>query len=231
MRPDKESTELTEDFAKTATPGDGKTKAVFRDNLVQNLALQVTCTPNPDPKLTTYSRAYVFVYKGREKITSITGIDYFPKKWMGLGSVHEVSLEDARSKAREYREQLLAGVDPFLYRDARNPVAHTLRVVARLYYEESSEPNKARWWMQLEQYVFADRRSLGDRPIKQIKPSDACKALAPIFMAAPKNANRIRARLEKIWNFAKKLKWTSGDNPFGKQALGAGTKPRRKVAP
>src|SRR5690349_6186969 len=92
--PDEESTkqrELTEDFAKAATPMDGKTKAVFRDTLVQNLALQVICTPNSDPKLTTYSRSYVFVYKAREKINSRNGVSYFPVKWMGLGSVHEIS--------------------------------------------------------------------------------------------------------------------------------------------
>jgi hypothetical protein len=103
--------ELTNPFVLKAKPPEGKLKAIYRDTLVKNLALQVTATINRETGEKTYARSYVFVYKGRQKVRSANGREYFPVKWMGLGSIHDKSLAEAREKAKEYRRQLVDGVD------------------------------------------------------------------------------------------------------------------------
>ena len=215
--------ELTNPFVLNAKPPEGKLKAIYRDTLAKNLALQVTATINRETGEKTYARSYVFVYKGRQKVRSANGNEYFPVKWMGLGSIHDKSLAEAREKAKEYRRQLVDGVDPFIYREATKPVVlHALRVVAMMYHEAhknewSNERYQRQWLSQLEQHIFAppdNKNPLGDMPINHITTAEAHAALKGLWQKSPKTANDLRGRLEQIWYYAKAMKWVVGENPF-----------------
>jgi integrase len=208
--------ELKDTTVRTAKPPAGKPKVLIRDTLARNLALQVTATANATGQ-TTYARSYVFIYKARKKITSTNGKSYFPARCMGLGSVQDVSLSEARENARTLRLQLLGGTDPMAARVARRPQGlHTLKVVAKEYYDahrgEWSNPRYVKdWWTGLEKHISGP---LGDWDVAQITTGDFLHVIRPLWQVSPKMANEIRGRLEKVWNSAKALKWVSGENPF-----------------
>jgi integrase len=141
---------------------------------------------------------------------------------MGLGPVHTVSLAEARERAREARQTLLAGLDPITAHRARLAAvaadeAHgmTFQVAAEAYMtaHRASWKNKAhaaQWPASLKSDVFP---IFGSVAVSVIDTALVMKVLEPIWHTKPETASRIRGRIELVLDWATARGFRNGDNP------------------
>jgi integrase len=144
---------------------------------------------------------------------------------LGLGSLNELDLAEARARARSLRQQLLDGVDPYTTRqqqraDRRAKLAErartmTFRQAAAACIESHADgwrnaEHHRQWITSLEQYVFP---VLGDLPVDEIATPHIVKVLEPIWKTIPETASRVRGRIEKVLGWATVRGFRSGDNP------------------
>src|SRR5262249_42278768 len=133
---------------------------------------------------------------------------------LGLGPLHTVSLEQAREKARALREQLLRGETPVSARAAQRPSITFRKVVAEYLAAHRASWRSGQGALNVErsltQHVLP---ALGDLAVDKIEVEDVFRALAPIWHTRTPTAALLRARIEKILDFAKACKYRSGENP------------------
>lgn len=130
------------------------------------------------------------------------------RREMGLGSLSEVSLKEARDSAERWRAVVREGKDPIkerqrLLREAAK-VNHTLASVAEEAYEarkaELKNDGKAgRWFSPLALHVLP---RLGKVPIEEIDQQDIKNTLAPIWHSKGETANKAMSRLGIVMNYA-----------------------------
>ena len=170
---------------------------------------QTTCRDDGEP---TYGRSWAFIYKQRGPVNG----KYRRKRYMGLGSLTDVSLEEARGKAHEFRKLLLSGVDPIEHRRTTKPaIARSFRFVAKTYWDAHRagwrNPRHAQqWWNTMDADVFP---AIGDMDITAINTEAVLRVIEPIWTTKPPTAARIRGRIEVTWDYAKARTWVSGENP------------------
>jgi integrase len=141
---------------------------------------------------------------------------------MGLGPAGDVSLADARRKAKDCRSLAREGIDPI---DARQNRRQQVRAEAaknvsfRHCAERYIEANKAGWrspkhlsqWRgTLKTYVFP---VLGELPVDTVDTGLVTKVLEPIWGTKTETASRVRQRIETVLDWAKARKYRNGDNP------------------
>jgi integrase len=148
---------------------------------------------------------------------------------LGLGSVYDLRLADARERRRELRLQILAGIDPL---DARNEQkaerrartqanrataarAQTFRQCATRYLEVhggkwKNTKHAGQWPSSLEKYVYP---IIGDLNVADIDEAHLVRVLQPIWNKIPETARRLRARIEAILGYATVSRFRVGDNP------------------
>jgi integrase len=141
---------------------------------------------------------------------------------MGLGSYPEVSLAEAREKARELRKQVKDGIDPLERkkqdREARRVQqsrSKTFRdcakvVIANKARELKNAKHIAQWESTLETYAYP---VIGDRIMATISRGDVVEILKPIWSAKHETASRLRGRIETVWDYGKAMEFCTGDNP------------------
>ena len=117
-----------------------------------------------------------------------------------LGSYPELSLTEARKRAREHRSEIERGEDPRAAKTAAR-AAQSVGEAAELYIERYAKPNKRTWrgdqWM-LNKHVLPYWR---DRNVREIQRTDVIALLERIAKTAPILANRIRGLLSKFFSF------------------------------
>lgn len=141
---------------------------------------------------------------------------------MGLGSVNAVSLPEARQKAQDARKQLAAGVDPIT---ARNSVreAQKLEAAQAITFDECADayiashragwknPKHAQQWTNtLRTYASP---VIGKLTVQSIDTPQLLTALQPIWTTKTETAHRVRGRIEQILDWAKVMKYRTGENP------------------
>lgn len=123
------------------------------------------------------------------------------RREMGLGSLSNVTLKDARSEADRWRSMAFQGIDPIKERAriAREHVRNdnTLRKIAEEAFEarqaELKGDGKAgRWFSPLELHVLP---KLGRVPIEEIDQRDIRDILAPIWHTKADTARKAMNRL------------------------------------
>lgn len=141
---------------------------------------------------------------------------------IGLGSYPEVSLAEAREKARELKKQIRDGIDPLQEKQERLNALRikkqrekTFKECAEIVFankarEVSNQKHATQWASTVETYVFP---ILGDRIIGSITKSDIASVLEPIWIEKNETAKRVRGRLENIFDYAKAMEYFVGDNP------------------
>jgi integrase len=192
MRNDKRETmgyglhKLTDRKCRTAKPGQ------YSDG--GNLYLRVD---------TSDSRYWVFAWKlgGR-------------RREMGLGSLRGVSLVRARELAAQARADVAEGKDPRRERDARRGALLTFgeaaeKVLAALEPGWTA-PNYAREWRHV---LLKHASTLSNVPIGKIDTQTVSSVLRPIWLKYPKTADRLRAKLERILDWAEAHGLRHGANP------------------
>lgn len=143
-------------------------------------------------------------------------------RWMGLGHVRDVTLAEAREKARDCRRLLLDGIDPLAQREARKAEAAaaagavvTFQQAAERYIAAhkagwKNEKHGAQWEATLAAYAYP---ALGKLSVAAVDTGAVVKALEPIWTAKPETASRVRGRIERVLDWAKARGYRKGDNP------------------
>ncbi|MBK1688900.1 tyrosine-type recombinase/integrase [Rubrivivax gelatinosus] len=133
------------------------------------------------------------------------------RRWMGLGGYPEVSLADARDKARAARELVRQGVDPIeKAREQRSALkssaarTKTFRAVAEAYVDAHrsawrNAKHAAQWAATLETYAHP---VVGDLLVADIEREHVLEILRPIWTEKTETATRVRGRVESVLSYA-----------------------------
>jgi integrase len=160
---------------------------------------------------------------------------------MGLGSLHTLSLAEARERARLQRQVRLDGKDPLTVRRAvRNAAAIaaakaiTFRACAEAYIESHkagwrNPKHVAQWRQSLTKHVFP---TIGPLSVSTIDLVLTLKVIEPLWAMKPETASRVRGRIEAVLDWAKTRGYRDGENPARWRGHLENLLPRKsKVAP
>jgi integrase len=128
----------------------------------------------------------------------------------GLGSFKDISLNDAREKAREFRKLLRSGIDPLEAKRLAREIP-TFKAAAKAYHAEwrrrrRNAKHEAQWLSTLEAYAFP---RFGELRVDQIGTGHVRDALAEIWLTKPETARRVRQRVGKVLDYAHGAGWRS----------------------
>ena len=141
---------------------------------------------------------------------------------MGLGGVGDLSLAEAREKAREQRRMVLDGVDPIEKRRAERVAkavdkakAMTFEQCATAYIQAHqtgwrNEKHRKQWPATLTAYAYP---VFGKLPVATVDVGLVMKAIEPIWNVKPETASRLRGRIEAVLDWATVRHYRSGENP------------------
>ncbi len=138
---------------------------------------------------------------------------------MALGLEADVTLSEARDRARDARRMIDAGRDPIEAREAARREAAgagiTFGQVAALYIEAHRDgwrnaKHRAQWVSTLDAYAAP---MMGALPVSAIGVAEVLAALQPIWKAKPETAARLRGRIEAVLDYATARGWRQGENP------------------
>jgi integrase len=166
---------------------------------------------------------YLLVTPGANGRTSKSWVfRYFhgrKERQMGLGSVRDRSLADAREKAAQARQLRLDGIDPLEHKRAQRASkalagAHKVRTFqqcAKEYLDQfdggwKSRKHHRQWHQTLQDYILP---VLGPLDVNAVDTEIVLQVLRPIWVAKPETASRIRGRIETVLDFAGR----NGENP------------------
>ena len=147
---------------------------------------------------------------------------YSRAREMGLGSYHDISLAEARDRARNFRRMVKEGIDPIDNRRAGRAAQRAERAKVMTFREcaESfiaahqaawrNAKHAAQWPSTLDAYVHP---YFGTLPVHAVDTSLVMGALEPIWLAKPETAGRVRGRIESILDWATARGYRAGENP------------------
>lgn len=153
-------------------------------------------------------------------------------RYMGLGSIDLMSLDQARDTALQLRGQVKRGIDPWAVLQAEkaanadavpsraeplSPRVPTFEEVAeqciaakerskKLWTNKKSGPQ---WRASLKAYAYP---KLGAKPVDQVTFADIVEVLDPIWNVVPETAKRLRGRIGAVLGFAAAKDWRPDDD-------------------
>ena len=144
------------------------------------------------------------------------------ERQMGLGSIHTVSLAEARERARQARLLVLDGRDPIDVRIAER-AAWRLEAAKAMTFEQCGEAyikahspswkndkHRAQWDATLKAIAYP---VFGKLPVAAVDTGLVLKAIEPIWSEKTDTANRTRGRIETVLDWARARGYRAGDNP------------------
>ncbi|MGI4778014.1 MAG: tyrosine-type recombinase/integrase [Janthinobacterium lividum] len=141
---------------------------------------------------------------------------------MGLGGFPDVTLAEAKQRARDARALIYAGADPIQARkEARSAVAaatakaKTFDQCAAAYIKAKSgewvnAKHHTQWETTLETYASP---IIGALLVADVDVSNVLQVLEPIWTTKTETASRLRGRLESILDWATVRGYRTGENP------------------
>ena len=141
---------------------------------------------------------------------------------MGLGSVHTVSLAEAREQAIQCRKLTRQGVDPIEARKVERTKAQleaaksiTFDACATSYIAAHkagwrNSKHADQWRSTLDTYAMP---VFGSLPVQDIDLTLVLKVLEPIWKTKTETASRLRGRIEAVLDWATVRGYRRGDNP------------------
>ena len=144
------------------------------------------------------------------------------RKEIGLGGYPDVSLAQARGKAREIKEQIRKGIDPVAERKAKRSeliaqqaLLVNFKMVAAEYITKKSKEFKTDKQTQklsnhMKNYVYP---FIGNMVISDISRAHIVNLLEPIWETKNETASRVRLHVERILDLAGVKGLRQGDNP------------------
>lgn len=151
---------------------------------------------------------------------------------IGLGSAHDVTLADARTKAEEVRRALREGRDVVAEKRAAKaePVKlPTFREAAIQVHREhlptwKNSKHADQWLATLEQHAFP---RLGDIPVSDVTGPMVRDTLAEIWLVIPETARRVRQRIGAVLDWAHAKGWRETDAPLRAITKGLPKQPKK----
>lgn len=206
---------------KILSPAAIKTKAKYRTpgryadggGLYLQVAKRPGATANSKGEwaLSSVTRSWLYQYSSSGKV-----------RQMGLGSLNQVTLAQARKRAEAARHKISEGIDPLDERQAERR-ATTSELAKALSFEIFSaeyiathspawrnEIHRRQWTSTLRTYAYP---VIGKMSVATIEAADVLRVLNPIWRTKQETADRVRGRIEKILHAAKAAGLRSGDNP------------------
>lgn len=141
---------------------------------------------------------------------------------MGLGGFPDVTLEQARDRAREARDLIRQGKDPILERKTAQDAlraAQAKRITfataakhchAKKAAEFRNPKHRAQWIASLTEYAGP---VIGDMPVADVELPHLIDVLKPIWATKTETASRVRGRIEDVLDWATVNGYRTGDNP------------------
>jgi integrase len=154
------------------------------------------------------TRSWIFrsTVKGR---TTPAGKPY--RVEVGLGSLVDVGLAEARDKVAALRKLCRSGVNPL---DEKRRERLTFEQVARQLHAKEAPTwalsHSKRWLASLESFAFP---KIGNRPIEEIRRPDVVDVLDPIWRTRHETARKLKIRLAQVIDFATDRGWYTEGNP------------------
>jgi integrase len=148
------------------------------------------------------------------------------ERWMGLGSLKDFSLKEARERARAKRQLLADGVDPIEAKISAKDLAARESRERQTFKQAADEflnlhadgwrndKHRAQWRSTLKEHAFP---KLGDRAVATIDTAMINEAVMPIWTKTPETARRTRDRIERIVQWVKDGKPLPGAGKNGKR--------------
>lgn len=138
------------------------------------------------------------------------------RREMGLGSLVDVDLKEARLLADDARTLIRDGIDPIDARKAASapPVARTFEAVASSLMDDlektwRSPKSRGQWEASLKQHAAA----IWGADVSEVDTEMVLATLRPIWTTKHETASRIRGRIERVLDAAKVRGFRSGENP------------------
>jgi integrase len=175
------------------------------------LGLYLQVTPTKDKR--SVAKSWIYRYKLAGAKTS---------REMGLGSVNDFGLQEARQLAQEARKARAAGQDPIEARKATKAAAAAARArsisfqkTAETYIEDheagwKNQKHRDQWTNSLKTYVYPQ---IGSTPVADVGVDEVLKVLKPVWTTKTATATRLRGRIERILDWAKAKGYRTGENP------------------
>ncbi|MGH2343466.1 tyrosine-type recombinase/integrase [Segnochrobactraceae bacterium EtOH-i3] len=144
------------------------------------------------------------------------------RREIGLGGYPEVSLADARAKARALKEEIAKGADPVEERKAARGALMASQHPGLLFKDAvdafltnrtagfKNEKHKYQWRATLDTYAGP---VIGDMTVGAIGVADVLRVLEPIWTTKTETASRLRGRIEAVLAWAMVAGHRSGENP------------------
>jgi len=144
------------------------------------------------------------------------------RREIGLGGFPDVTLAQARERAREEKDKIRRGVDPIEERKAARSAllaaqrrGLTFRVAVDRYLAAkleafSNAKHQQQWRNTLDTYA---KPHIGDLLVSDIGVHDVLRALEPIWHTKTETASRLRGRIESVLSWATVSGHRTGDNP------------------
>ena len=149
------------------------------------------------------------------------------KHELGLGSVHLVSLAEAREQALANRKLARSGGDPLSDKRRAQAVPTFAEAAAALVEQKQAgwrSPRQAKEWLRsLERFAFP---RLGSRPVSEVTSADALEILSPIWHTKARTAKSVRQRIRAVLEWAVAMEYRT-DNPCDR--IGPVLGPQRDV--
>ena len=140
---------------------------------------------------------------------------------IGLGGFEEVSLAQARERARKYRAMIFDGLDPVEERRKRKAELQaeaekriTVAKAWAAYWRDKSAglsaATRRHWENSFRRYALP---ALGTMQVADVELRHVEAALRPIWETKTETASKLRGRLEALFGWAMVKGYREGDNP------------------
>ena len=139
------------------------------------------------------------------------------RRELGLGSVLDVSLAQAREKARSARQLHLDGIDPIIERRRVSKPAQknmTFGEMATALIDDiekgfDNKKHRDQWRSSISRYA----KPILTLSVEEVDTDAIVALLKPIWLAKSETARRVRGRIERVLDAAKAKGLRSGENP------------------
>lgn len=132
------------------------------------------------------------------------------RRQIGLGAYPDVTLAQARERARGVKDMIWQGIDPLAEKRRLTFAQAMEKTLEARTAEFRNEKHKKQWRSTLDAYAVP---VLGDMAVSDIGVSDVLRVLEPIWTTKTETASRLRGRIEAVLSWATVGGHRTGDNP------------------
>lgn len=132
------------------------------------------------------------------------------RRQIGLGAYPDVTLAQARERARGVKDMIWQGIDPLAEKRRLTFAQAMEKTLEARTAEFRNEKHKKQWRSTLDNYAVP---VLGNMAVQDIGVADVLRVLEPIWRDKTVTAKRLRGRIEAVLSWATVGGHRTGDNP------------------